>query len=214
MTRSNQTGETSIIFDLDGTLADSMDVAIDIINDMHIVDRPVTRDDYERTKNLTIPAIFKEFGVPLWRAPQLVVRARSEITKRIHEIPLFDGMNDAINSLAIHHSLYVMSSNSLGNVRKFLEQHNIRRSFDQIYGGAGVFGKTKALNRVVRQHKLDKQCTYYIGDEVRDIVAAKKAGLKSVAVTWGFNGEEILTAQKPDYIVRTPDELMAIFAKG
>lgn len=204
----NQSGDTSIIFDLDGTLADSLGVGLDILNEMHLVEHVITREDYERTKNLTIPAIFKEFGVPLWRAPQMAIHARAEITKRIHEIPFFDGMDDAISALAQkNYRLFVMSSNSLANVQKFLEIHNVRKPFEQIYGGAGIFGKAKALNKVVRRHGLDKSKTYYVGDEVRDVVAAKRAGLRPISVTWGFNGEKILAAQNPEHIVHTPAEL-------
>ncbi len=209
----NQSNATSIIFDLDGTLADSMSIGLDILNEMYLVDRVITREDYERTKNLTIKAIFKEFGVPLWRAPQMAVRARTEITKRIDEIPFFEGMDDTIKALAKKHRLFVMSSNSLVNVQKFLELHNVREPFEQIYGGAGIFGKAKVLNRVVRQHGLDKAKTYYVGDEVRDVIAAKKAGLRPISVTWGFNGEEILAAQHPEHIVRTPAELKNLFVK-
>lgn len=203
----------AIIFDLDGTLADSFSIGIEIINELKVIQRPFTREDYERVKNLTIPAILKEFGVPLWRAPHLLMKGRAALTKRMHEIPFFEGMDEVIHELAKDHRLFVMSSNSLVNVRKFLKIHNIRRPFEQIYGGAGIFSKAKVLSRVTRQHKLDKQHTYYVGDEVRDVIAAKKAGLKSVSVTWGFNGEQILAAQNPDYIVHTPKELQEIFTQ-
>ncbi len=210
---SNQKSDKAIIFDLDGTLADSITVGLEILNELKVIERTVTRDDYDRTKNMTIKAIFKEFGIPLWRVPQLAMRGRSALTKRMHEIPFFEGMDDTIQALAHDHRLFVMSSNSLANVRKFLEIHHVREPFEQIYGGVGIFGKAKALNRIIKQHDLDRSQTYYVGDEVRDVVAAKKARLKTVSVTWGFNGEEILSAQNPDYIVHTPQELRDVFVK-
>lgn len=210
-----QSTNKCIIFDLDGTLADSMDVGLDILNEMQIVDHKLTRTDYESVKNLTIPALFREFGVPLWRAPQIAVHIRSEITKRMHEVPLFDGMEKTIAEISKDHKLFVMSSNSLANVRKFLELHDIRDYFEQIYGGVGIFGKAKALNKVAKQQHLDKSDTYYVGDEVRDIVAAQKAGIHAVAVTWGFNGEDILIEQKPEFIARSPKDLGMLFtSKG
>ncbi len=210
---NDQKSGKAIIFDLDGTLADSITVGIDIVNELKVIQRPLTREDYERAKNLTIPAILKEFGVPLWRAPHILMKGRAALTKRIHEIPFFEGMDEAIYELAKDYRLFVMSSNSLVNVQKFLELHKVREPFEQIYGGAGIFSKAKVLNRVVKQHALDRQQTYYVGDEVRDVVAAKKAGLKSISVTWGFNGEQILSTQNPDHIVHTPQELQAIFTK-
>lgn len=211
--KESQQHAKSIIFDLDGTIADSLSAGIAVLNEMKIIDRTVTREDYEKTKNLTIKDIFKEFGVPMWRAPQLAVKGRIAIAKRISEIPFFEGMDETIHALSANHRLFIMSSNSLANVQKFLELHNVRKPFEQIYGGAGIFGKAKVLNKVIRQNGLDKNKTYYVGDEVRDVLAAKKVGLKSVSVTWGFNGDKILSAQNPDYLVHTPKELKQVFFK-
>jgi phosphoglycolate phosphatase len=47
----------------------------------------------------------------------------------------------------------------------------------------------------------------YIGDEVRDIDAAKKAEVAAVSVTWGYNTEEVLTKNNPKIIIKTPSEL-------
>ena len=52
----------------------------------------------------------------------------------------------------------------------------------------------------------------YVGDEVRDIEAAKKAGIRIAAVTWGYNSKKALEAYKPDYLVTKPEELLQICA--
>jgi len=204
----------AIIFDLDGTLADSLSLGIEILNDLKIVDHTVTREDYERVKNLAIPAIFKEFGVPLWRAPQIAVKGRKALTKRIGEIPLFPGMSETLQVLSEKHRLFVVSSNSLVNVRKFLDHHKVRSLFEQVYGGVGLFNKAKVLGRIVKQHNLVRQRTFYVGDEVRDISAAKKVRLRSIAVTWGFNGENILRSKSPDFVIHSPMELMKTIEKS
>ena len=205
--------QKAIIFDLDGTLADSIPLVIEIINEMKLFERKLTRADYERVKNLSVKAILKEFNVPLLKAPGLLVKGRAALTKRISEVPVFAGMDSVVIRLAKDHRLFVMSSNSLVNVQKFLEIHKIEEPFEEIYGGVGIFSKPKMLRKIVREHALDKAHTYYVGDEIRDVEAAKKAGLKSAAVTWGFNGEKILRQHKPDHIVHTPKELQQIFAK-
>ena len=51
----------------------------------------------------------------------------------------------------------------------------------------------------------------YIGDETRDIQAAKKAGIRSAAVTWGYNSRKALEAQSPDYLIHSPQELFHLF---
>ncbi|HTE21817.1 MAG TPA: HAD hydrolase-like protein [Candidatus Limnocylindria bacterium] len=202
---------SNIIFDLDGTLADSIPVLLELVNELKIVDRPLTRDDYDRAKNLSIQAILKELGIPFWRAPGLLIKGRAALTQRINEVPFFAGMDKVVRQLSKDHQLFVMSSNSLANVEKFLELHAMREPFKAVYGGVGIFGKAKVLRQIAKEHSLDKATTYYVGDEIRDVEAAKKAGLKSIAVTWGFNGDEILKAHQPDYLVYSPAELQQIF---
>jgi phosphoglycolate phosphatase len=206
----NPPAKASIIFDLDGTLADSIPILIEVVNDLKIVNRPLTRDDYERAKNLPVKAIFKELGVPLWHAPGILVKGRAALTQRITEVPVCAGMEVVVKQLAKDHRLFVMSSNSLTNVQQFLDLHDMRGQFEEIYGGIGIFGKPKMLRKITKEHRLDAGSTYYIGDEIRDVEAAKKAGLRSIAVTWGFNGEKILATHQPNYIVHSPKELQKI----
>jgi phosphoglycolate phosphatase-like HAD superfamily hydrolase len=47
-------------------------------------------------------------------------------------------------------------------------------------------------------------------DEVRDIEAAKKSGIKSIAVAWGYNTKDALIKENPDFLVNSPDELINI----
>lgn len=50
----------------------------------------------------------------------------------------------------------------------------------------------------------------YVGDETRDVEAAKKVGVKVIAVTWGINSEKILRKQNPDYLIVKPKELIEV----
>ena len=59
-------------------------------------------------------------------------------------------------------------------------------------------------------YKIDKSKAYYIGDETRDIEAAKKNHIKSIAVTWGYNSETALEKYDPSYIAKTPKDLLTI----
>jgi phosphoglycolate phosphatase len=49
-----------------------------------------------------------------------------------------------------------------------------------------------------------------IGDEVRDIAAARKAGIAIAAVTWGYNSRAALERAHPDYLVTRPAELLQL----
>jgi len=55
--------------------------------------------------------------------------------------------------------------------------------------------------------KLDKLVVYFVGDEVRDIEAGKKAGINTIAVSWGYNTKAALDKEHPDYLIDFPLEL-------
>ena len=73
-----------------------------------------------------------------------------------------------------------------------------------------VFGKDKGLIKVIVKYGLVTEETYYIGDETRDIEAAKKQGVKTVAVTWGAESRELLKKATPDKIISNPRDLLKI----
>lgn len=204
----------SVIFDMDGTLADTWSIGLEIARDMKILDERFTEADIERIRNLPVKAALKELHIPLHRVPSLLIKVRAELTKHITRVPVIPNIEEAVKQLqAYGMDLYVMSSNSLENVHGFLGHNKIDHYFTDIQGGVGVFAKTKSLKRLLKSHRIDIAHAVYVGDEVRDIEAAKKTGIASVAVTWGLNGERILNEYKPTLLVRTPEELAVCLAK-
>lgn len=205
----------NLIFDLDGTLADSWPAVFEVVNDMELLSRELSPKDYERLKNMPVKKILKELNIPIWRTPRLLIRGHAALAHHIAEIPSFRGVPEVIHQLnTSDNQLFVLSSNSHSNVARLLNAYGIEKSFVHIYGGAGIFSKASALKKIIKDHNLDKAKTYYVGDEVRDIEAAKRAGIHSIAVTWGFNGEKILREYKPDHVVHTPAALRKLFAGG
>jgi phosphoglycolate phosphatase len=201
----------NVIFDFDGTLADSLLTILEIFNELSVIDRQLTEEDIQTLRNLPPIAAAKHLGIPLWRAPGLLVKGRAALAQRLTDLELFPGMADVLAQLDKDgHQLFVISSNSLGNVRLFLKHHGVKGHFQKLYGGVGIFGKSTVLKRVLKTHQLDPAQTYYVGDETRDVEAAKKAGVKSVAVTWGYNGTQILGRYNPDYLANKPKDLLKI----
>ena len=103
-----------------------------------------------------------------------------------------------------------MSSNSVENINTILSNNELNQYFESIVGGVGVFGKTIALKSTIKKYKIDKKTCIYIGDEVRDIKASNKVGLPIISVIWGFNGEQILSSNKPDFIAKEPADIVRI----
>lgn len=205
----------NLIFDLDGTLANTWSAAFEVVNDLKLLNNKLTPKDYERLKNMPVKKVLKELNIPIWRAPRLLIKGRVALASHLTEIPAFKGIPEVIGRLGVSdNQLFVMSSNSHSNIARLLGVYGIEKSFLHTYGGVGIFSKASVLKKIIKDYKLDKSKTYYIGDEARDIEAAKRAGIRSVAVTWGFNGEKILRENKPDHVVHTPSELSKLFSGG
>ena len=86
--------------------------------------------------------------------------------------------------------------------------------FAFVVGYPRLFGKGKALRRIVRAEHVDRADVLYVGDEVRDIEAARKARVASAAVTWGLHAEAILRDNHPDHVVDLPSQLRGVIETG
>jgi phosphoglycolate phosphatase-like HAD superfamily hydrolase len=91
-----------------------------------------------------------------------------------------------------------------------LRANGVEHHFAFVIGYPRLFGKGKALRRILKADRLEPADVLYIGDEVRDVEAARKAGVAMAAVTWGFHAEPLLRANRPDYVVSDPRELLRV----
>ena len=120
--------------------------------------------------------------------------------------------SDLLSELSGNEQIHlgILTSNTQENVKQFLYKNELN-FFDFIRTGKSVFGKSHMLNKIIKQRHANKNDVFYVCDEVRDIEAAKKSGIKSIAVTWGYNNKDALIKENPDFLTDTPDELKNIF---
>jgi phosphoglycolate phosphatase len=202
-----------IIFDFDGTIADTVDALVSIANRLAIEFGyiPITHQELTLLKNLTAREIIHYSGISLFKIPFLVKRVKTELKDKIPELRPINGMQECLIELKKkEYRLGIITSNSQDNVTEFLKNHELQDLFEFIYSGITIFGKTTIINNVLKQKQLKAQTVIYVGDETRDIEASKKANIKVVAVTWGFNSSEALAKQNPDFLIHQPSELLGI----
>jgi phosphoglycolate phosphatase len=204
----------TIIFDFDGTIADSFELMLEIAEEIAGVERP-SDEVIEHYKQFQLTKVVRELRIPIRRIPRLILHGRQKMHERIHEIKPFKGMPEVLEKLHAHpdYHLLVMSSNSEQNVRTFLRANNLERYFDNVEGNVGVFNKASALRKTLRHNRLEPKACYYVGDEVRDVIAASKAGVEPVAVSWGYQARNALETYHPFAIVDKPSELLAVFTR-
>jgi phosphoglycolate phosphatase len=203
----------TLIFDFDGTIADSFEVALEIAYEITGVPR-LSAQEMHHLRQIPLMKVVRELHVPLTRLPGLLLRGRQEMRKRIHEIRPFPGVPEVLAELHDEgYRLFVMSSNSEQNVRAFLRATELEGYFDAVYGNASLFNKAASLRKVMRKSHLIAEDCFYVGDEVRDIVAASKVHVDPVAVAWGYQAPSALSKYHPFAIARQPSQLLSILTK-
>jgi phosphoglycolate phosphatase len=200
----------TLIFDFDGTIADSLPVIMKIFGELTHTP-PISDTELARLRRLPLHDLAHELHVSKWRMPLLLWRGRRAMKRHMGEVGIFDGIAEVIAQLhGKGHTLMVMSSNETDTIRTFLKRHKLDTYFMQIHGGVGLFAKSKALKKIIHENKINREECYYIGDEVRDIEAGLSARIKQVAVTWGYNDEQVLKVYYPTAIVSSPKQLLTV----
>ena len=103
----------------------------------------------------------------------------------------------------------ILSSNSQENIEIFLKNHKLDL-FDFIHSTSKVWSKDTTLKKIISKYHIPLADMFYIGDETRDIIMAKKVGVKMAAVTWGYNSAAALSKHNPDFLLNSPQELLKL----
>ncbi|AFZ58174.1 HAD-IA family hydrolase [Anabaena cylindrica FACHB-243] len=202
-----------IIFDFDGTIADTVDALVTIANRLALEFGyiQITPDELALLRNLTSREIISYSGISVFKIPFLLKKVKGELKTKIKEFHPIPGIPEALIELKNEgYQLGVITSNSQENVTEFLKYNDLDYLFDFIHSGVTIFGKTTIINNVLRQRQIKTQSVIYVGDETRDIEASKKANIKVIAVTWGFNSAEALAKEHPNYLIDHPSELLQV----
>ena len=207
--------EKIIIFDFDGTIADSRNTIVEIANRLAVEFgyEPVKQADLFRLSNLSSRAIIKQSSIPPYKIPFLLRRVKKELNKEIAALKPFSGIQESLAKLKEQdYKLGIITSNLEDNVIAFLKNNNLSSFFEFIYSGSALFGKDKIIKKLIRRKNLPVKHIIYVGDETRDIEAAKKSQVKVIAVAWGFNSASVLAKYQPDFLVTHPQELLQVIA--
>lgn len=201
----------AIIMDFDGTIADSFDFVVGFLEKHVRRNRLLTPDEKQKLRGMTMHQMARHLGCPHWKLPILFIVGRYTMGRAIYNVPMFEGMGKVIEQLhAEGHTLAIVSSNNSRNIRKFLKQHHLYKHFTDIYGGAGFFGKRRAIRSVMRRNRIDPKDAWYIGDEARDVEGAKAAKVRSIACSWGFDSADVLQSHNPTSLARKPQDIIRI----
>src|SRR5579884_2984879 len=184
----------ALIFDFDGTIADSFEVFVRSI-EIVLKREPFTASEIKELRQYSMPEVGKKLNIKKWQLPMLVIKGRREVDRHMDDVTVFKGIPEMLADLSGHgHKLYIVSSHAPAGIQAFLDKHQLSQYFSGIYGNVSLLGKAKTLKKLQRQHGFTNSECIFVGDEVRDIQAARKAGVECIAVSWGFNMLTVLKA--------------------
>jgi phosphoglycolate phosphatase len=197
-----------VIFDLDGTLADSFPWFQRNLNE--VADRygfrRVAEDEVEALRHASTREILSRLEISMWKVPFIARHMRRLKTEQAASIPLFDGVEPMLWRLtASGMRLALVSSDTEANAREKLGvSSTLFADFDC---AASIFGKPAKFRRVLRRARVDAAQAIAIGDETRDIEAARAVGIACGAVTWGYAARQALIDRKPDLVFERMDDI-------
>ena len=203
-----------VIFDLDGTLVDSFPWFLRTINDIadHFGFRRVTNEDVEELRHASTREILSRLEVPVWKLPAIARHARRLKGEAASEISLFTGTDAMLRRLAGNGvQLALVTSDSEANARQKLGAS--AALFAHFDCSASLFGKAAKYRRVIRRVGVQPENVISIGDEVRDIEAARAVGIACGAVSWGYAAPAALQALAPDYMFAQMDDIAAAICR-
>jgi phosphoglycolate phosphatase-like HAD superfamily hydrolase len=212
--KKNIMSKTHIIFDFDGTIADTIPVMRTIaqhIADEGTFDLQLTEENWAWVRDHSITELPAKFGVPLLRIPGLILQGREMMKKQILSVPVCRGVEALIHTLKEKgYVCGILSSSKREMIQEFLLQHNLVEEFEFVHSELNLFGKDKALLSLIKQYHLSRDETIYVGDELRDYEACKKIGLDCISVTWGLNSRTALTRAGNEMVIDSPAELISL----
>ena len=199
------------IFDLDGTLVDSFPWFSSVLND--VADRygfrRVEPHETESLRGLSATEMVRHLGVPAWKLPLIANHMRKRKGEALHGMKLFDGVEAMLRGLSdAGIKMALVSSDSERNVRATLGPE-LSALMSQFGCGASLSGKAAKFRQVLRANGIAAADAICIGDEIRDLEAARTAGIAFGAVSWGYTRPDALRARSPDEMFSGVGEIRA-----
>jgi phosphoglycolate phosphatase len=202
-----------VILDFDGTLADSWPWLLGALDETAArfgLHRP-TQSEAEALRGQDHKAAFRALGVRPWQVPRIALHLR-QLAAAAPPPPIFPGIPDLLHGL--HERgvvLAVASSNSAAQIARSLGPR-LCGLLAHVAADAPLGGKSARFRRILRASAIPASRAVALGDELRDIEAARATGITAAAVAWGYARPALLATARPDMLFTTPAEALATLA--
>jgi phosphoglycolate phosphatase len=201
-----------VLFDFDGTIADTFQCGIEILNLMapEFGYRPLASEEVQQARDMRTGELMKFLGIPATRIVKISRRGKEELSKRMDGVEPLPGMIEIVRRLSNEgFRLGILTSNSEKNVMTFLRKFDLD-VFEFVHTSSKLSGKGRIIRKILKELKMKPKEAVLVGDEVRDVEAAQETGIHMVAVAWGYNSLKALAATNPDHLLESPEALASL----
>ncbi len=203
-----------IIFDFDGVIVDSAERNRKIYNEhfhgKYGLKRAETHEEFVNLFTKNFYDVLRQEGM----SDQEILQSDDEwhLRQEYHEnnAAVFAGIQQAIHVLSQNAKLFIISSNITEAIKRKLKQENINH-FSEVFGGDLHQSKAEKIDHLKQDYPESQ--FYFIGDTVSDIAEGNQAGVVTIAATWGYHSERLLSSAKPTHLAHSPQELLELFTK-
>lgn len=202
----------NLIFDFDGTIANTLDYCVNQIH--YFTEKKKLNLTKKQIKYLIqtkgFKQLIKKYKLNFITTLFMIYKLRQNLKKEIHNVKQYPEIIPEIKKLKKKgFTIGLLTANKEFNVKPFLVEHDLN-IFEHYKYKTNPLDKASEIRKYLKKHNLKSNETLYIGDELTDIEACKKAGLKILCVTYGFNNKKLLLTAEPEFIVDSPKEILGV----
>jgi phosphoglycolate phosphatase-like HAD superfamily hydrolase len=204
----------TVIFDFDGTLADTYPIVVKILNRIgYMYGLPKIDPESNEYRGAGLRELVRRFNMPKWKLLLLAFHTKFLMRRYLTQMKLFPGILDLLVELqTMGYDLWIFSSNSRNNIRNVLKNNGCSVKLG-IVSELSLVNKGKGLKKLLKNIGIDPQNAVYVGDEVRDFEGAVLAGIPFLGVGWGYNTADALKKAGVKLVANSIEWLGAVIAK-
>ena len=205
----------TILFDFDGTIADTLQRFIEIADILakkyHFQQLNISKITEFKNHTLLDLAL-NHFKIPWYKIPFIIFDFKKLLAESSHKTELFPEIKNILLKLKLcGFRLGLLTSSPTKSVEIVLEKFRLSNFFEFVTTNASIYHKEKNIQKMINKYHLNKSDLYYVGDEVRDLRACRKLSIVCVSVSWGFSSRELLQKENPEVILDEPGEILGWF---
>lgn len=212
----------AILFDLDGTLADTAPDLAGAVNQLRIA-RGLAPTDYELLRPVASAGARGLIGVAFGITPQDAgyTELRDEFLQNYEaaiavDSRLFTGIKELLSGLQEKGIAWGIVTNKIAYLTdQLVPKIGLHHAACVISGDTTAHSKPHPapLYEAARRINVQAEHCWYVGDDLRDIQAGQAAGMTTIAAAWGYCGEIAPASWNADALVDSPKQLLALLDK-